>query len=148
MTLGGETRRRIAIAGGSGYGGAETLRWLAEHPAFDVVGVTSRSHAGKAIAEVHPNLAGFHDKLRFVAQPEELLATNPDAVVLALPHKEAATQARALFALLPDLRIVDLSGDHRLDDPRIYESAYGAAHPHPDELTSGAWVYRLPEELG
>jgi LysW-gamma-L-alpha-aminoadipyl-6-phosphate/LysW-L-glutamyl-5-phosphate reductase len=139
------TRVRVAIAGGSGYGGAETLRWLAEHPTFEVCGLSSRSHAGKGVADVHPQLAGFHANLRFVAQPEDLLATNPDAVVLALPHKEAASQARTLFAMMPDLRIVDLSGDHRLDDPRIYETAYGAAHPHPDELTSGAWVYGLPE---
>src|SRR5687767_8894528 len=28
-------RIRVAIAGGSGYGGAESLRWLAEHPVFE-----------------------------------------------------------------------------------------------------------------
>jgi N-acetyl-gamma-glutamyl-phosphate reductase len=40
---------------------------------------------------------------------------------------------------------LDLSGDHRLDDPRAYESAYGAAHPHPEELTGGRWVFGSPE---
>ena len=138
-------RIRVAIAGGSGYGGAETLRWLAEHPTFDVVSVTSRSHAGKSVADVHPNLAGFHEKLRFVAGVEELLAAQPQAVVMALPHKEAAAQAKQFLVAQPDLRLVDLSGDHRLDDPTTYEKAYGAAHPHPDELTSGAWIYGVPE---
>jgi len=138
-------RIRVAIAGASGYGGAETLRWLADHPTFEVCAVTSRSHAGKSVADVHPHLAGFHETLKFVATPEESLAAKPDAVVLALPHKESATNARRLLASKPDLRIVDLSGDHRLDDPKTYESAYGAAHPHPDELTSGAWIYGIPE---
>ena len=101
--------------------------------------------AGKSVADVHPNLAGFHEKLRFVAGPEELLASKPDAIVLALPHKEAASQARRLLAAAPHLRIVDLSGDHRLADPAQYETHYGAAHPHPEELTSGAWIYGLPE---
>jgi N-acetyl-gamma-glutamyl-phosphate/LysW-gamma-L-alpha-aminoadipyl-6-phosphate reductase len=138
-------RIRIAIAGGSGYGGAETLRWLAEHPAFDVVAVTSRAHAGKAVTDVHSNLAGFHEKLTFVGDVAQLLAAQPDAVILALPHKEAASHAKQFLVTHHDLRLVDLSGDHRLDDPTVYEKAYGAAHPHPDELTSGAWIYGLPE---
>jgi N-acetyl-gamma-glutamyl-phosphate reductase len=138
-------RIRIAIAGASGYGGGETLRWLAEHPSFEVCGVSSRSHAGKSVADVHPNLAGFHEKLRFVATPEELLASKPEAVVLSLPHREAASHAKTLAAAAPSLRMIDLSGDHRLADPKQYETAYGGAHPHPEELTGGAWIYGIPE---
>jgi N-acetyl-gamma-glutamyl-phosphate reductase len=138
-------RFRVAIAGASGYGGGETLRWLADHPSFDVCGVSSRSHAGKSVADVHPQLAGFHEKLRFVAEPKDLLAAKPDAVVLALPHREAAAHASTLLAAAPGLRLVDLSGDHRLGDPKSYEAAYGAPHPHPEELTSGAWIYGAPE---
>jgi N-acetyl-gamma-glutamyl-phosphate/LysW-gamma-L-alpha-aminoadipyl-6-phosphate reductase len=139
------SRLRVAIAGGSGYGGAESLRWLADHPHFEVCAVTSRGQAGKAVFEVHPNLAGFHGDLRFTAGPDDVVAAKPDAVILALPHKEAAAHARRLADALPQLRIVDLSGDHRLADPKQYESAYGAAHPHPDELTSGRWIYGIPE---
>lgn len=138
-------RFRVAIAGGSGYGGAETLRWLAEHPRFEVVAASSRQHAGKPVADVHANLAGFHGALRFSAAVDEMLAAQPDAVILALPHKEAASHARQLLAVHHDLRIVDLSGDHRLGDPAVYAAAYGAPHPHPEELTSGAWIYGLPE---
>ena len=147
MTVPGR-RVRVAIAGGSGYGGAETLRWLAEHPVFEVVGVTSRSHAGKGVADVHPNLLGFHGALRFVAEPTDALAAAPDAFVLALPHREAAAWARRLLDAKPDLRVVDLSGDHRLADPAAYEAAYGAKHPHPEELTSGRWAFGLPEADG
>jgi len=138
-------RFRVAIAGGSGYGGAETLRWLSDHPAFEVRAVTSRSHAGKAVADVHPHLAGFHEGLRFVAEPTDALAAKPDAFFLALPHREAAAWARKLLDASAALRIVDLSGDHRLADPAVYEKAYGAAHPHPEELTSGRWAFGLPE---
>jgi LysW-gamma-L-alpha-aminoadipyl-6-phosphate/LysW-L-glutamyl-5-phosphate reductase len=136
---------RVAIAGASGYGGAETLRWLVDHPHFEVAAVTSRTHAGKGVADVHPFLAGFHDGLRFVAEPMDALAAAPDAFVLALPHKESATWARRLLGAAPELRIVDLSGDHRLCDEASYRSAYGADHPHPDELRSGRWIFGLPE---
>lgn len=138
-------RVRVAIAGGSGYGGAESLRWLAEHPVFEVVAVTSRSAAGKGVEQVHPNLAGFHTSLRFVAEPSDAVAADPDVFILALPHKESAAWARKLLAAKPSLRIVDLSGDHRLDDAAIYKAAYGADHPHPEELSSGRWVFGLPE---
>ncbi len=138
-------RARVGIAGGSGYGGAETLRWLLAHPQLEVCGVTSRSHAGTPVDAVHPNLAGFVDGLAFVAGPEELLATEPDVVVLALPHRHAAEHAAALVAARPSLRVVDLSGDHRLADADAYRTHYGAEHPHPSALASGAWVYGLPE---
>ena len=138
-------RLRVAIAGGSGYGGAETLRWLTDHPAFELAAVTSRTHAGKTVADVHPHLAGFHEGIRFVAEPTDALAASPNAFVLALPHRESAAWARKLLTAAPTLRIVDLSGDHRLADPAAYRAAYGADHPHADELTSGRWVFGLPE---
>lgn len=140
-----ERRLRVAVAGGSGYGGAETLRWLESHPAFEVCGLTSRSAAGKSVADVHPHLAGFHPSLRFVAEPTDCLGAAPDAFVLALPHKESAAWARRLLTADPRLRIVDLSGDHRLGDGAAYRAAYGADHPHPDELASGRWTFGLPE---
>lgn len=138
-------RFRVAIAGASGYGGAETLRWLVGHPGFDVVGVTSRSNAGKRVPEVHPHLAGFYDELAFVEEPQELLANEPDVVVLALPHRYAAAYASALHGIYPELRLVDLSGDHRLDDEALYREHYHADHPHPEQLTSGDWKYGLVE---
>lgn len=139
------SRFRIGIAGASGYGGAETLRWLVAHPGFEVCGITSRSNAGKPLEAVHPHLSGFYRGLTFVEGPEQLLATSPDAVVMALPHRHAAAYAATLHATFPELRIVDLSGDHRLDDEALYRRHYGGDHPHPEALRSGEWVYGLPE---
>jgi N-acetyl-gamma-glutamyl-phosphate reductase len=64
-------------------------------------------------------------------------------VLLGLPHKISARH-------VPDIvkagaRIVDLSGDFRLRDPMAYQAYYGAAHPHPEELTKRTFVYGLPE---
>ena len=46
----------VSIIGGSGYGGGEALRLLLEHPNVDVKQVTSRSHMGEFVYQVHPNL--------------------------------------------------------------------------------------------
>jgi [amino group carrier protein]-6-phospho-L-2-aminoadipate/5-phospho-L-glutamate reductase len=136
---------RVGIAGGRGYGGAESLRWLLAHPLFEVSGVTSRRHAGERVDTVHPHLAGFYRDLTFTQKPEDLLADDPDAIILALPHKHSAEHAKRLLDAKPDLRVVDLSGDHRLGDAASYGEAYGVEHPHPEELTGGGWVYGVPE---
>ncbi len=142
----GSGRYRIGIAGASGYGGAEALRWLVAHPHFEVCGVTSRANVGRSVAEVHPHLAGFYEDLTFVSDPEDLLGTQPDAVILALPHRFAAAYAHALRTVYPELRLVDLSGDHRLGSAATYRAHYDADHPYPDQLTSGDWVYGLTEQ--
>ena len=40
---------RVGIVGGTGYAGAELLRFLAAHPAVEVVAITSRSEEGQAV---------------------------------------------------------------------------------------------------
>ncbi|MBK7935449.1 MAG: hypothetical protein IPK01_18645 [Acidobacteria bacterium] len=63
-----DRRIRIAIFGGSGYGGSELLRILLFHPNAEIVLVTANEHAGKAVSEVHRNLNGITD-LRFEQAP-------------------------------------------------------------------------------
>ena len=46
----------VSIIGGSGYGGGELLRLLLGHPQVEVKQVTSRSHLGEYVYQVHPNL--------------------------------------------------------------------------------------------
>ena len=43
---------KIAIFGGSGYGGSELLRILLFHPNAKIVLVTANEHAGKAVGDV------------------------------------------------------------------------------------------------
>ena len=42
----------VAVLGGAGYAAGELLRLLLQHPKVTGLLVTSRSHAGKSIAEV------------------------------------------------------------------------------------------------
>jgi LysW-gamma-L-alpha-aminoadipyl-6-phosphate/LysW-L-glutamyl-5-phosphate reductase len=65
-----------------------------------------------------------------------------DIVLLGLPHKVSATKMPAL--LRSGARIVDLSGDFRLRDPKVYAKSYGGEHPCPEYL-AGTFVYGLPE---
>jgi N-acetyl-gamma-glutamyl-phosphate/LysW-gamma-L-alpha-aminoadipyl-6-phosphate reductase len=126
-----------SIIGGSGYTGGELLRLLTAHPEAEVQQVTSRSHLGEYVYQVHPNLRK-RTALKF---------TDPDALepcevlFLALPHGEAQHKIEEYSRLAP--RIVDLSADFRLRTPEAYQRWYGQAHAAPDWLPR--FVYGLPE---
>ena len=52
---------KVGIIGGTGYTGVELLRLLIQHPQVEIAVVTSRSEAGKSVAELFPNLRGHLD---------------------------------------------------------------------------------------
>jgi hypothetical protein len=112
---------RVAIFGGSGYGGSELLRILMFHPNVEIAFVTAHEHAGKRVAEVHKNLLGLTN-LEFQRAPEDMSSANDiDLAFFALPHG----QAMDLIPKLPDhVKAIDLSGDFRIDDAAIFEQHY------------------------
>jgi len=112
---------RVAIFGGSGYGGSELLRILLFHPNAEIVLVTANEHAGKAVGEVHKNLFGLTN-LRFEKSPEDLSTLkNVDVAFFALPHGQALN----LIPQLPEnVKAIDLSGDFRLSDADAFRQFY------------------------
>ncbi|HLT31490.1 MAG TPA: N-acetyl-gamma-glutamyl-phosphate reductase [Myxococcaceae bacterium] len=135
-------RLKAVVIGGTGYGGAEILRRLLFHPGVEVARVTAVDNIGKSIGEVHFNLAGLSD-LKFQELPPKQAVEGMDVAFLAMPHK--ITAKVALEIIDSGVRIVDLSGDFRLRDPKSYETFYGVAHPDPSKLTEGVFTYGMPE---
>src|ERR1051325_247519 len=134
------SKLRIGIFGGSGYGGAELLRILLFHPHAEVALVTANEHAGKAVGEVHRNLHG-RTNLRFEKAPEEFESLSSlDCLFLALPHGQALEIAPKLPT---GLKVIDLSGDFRLRDAAAFEEHYGRAHTAAD--LQREFVYGLTE---
>lgn len=128
---------RIAILGASGYAGGELVRLVDGHPGLDLVHLAGHTSAGDRLASVHPQLRGG-DRVIDGIDPD---AVDADLAFLALPHGASAAPAHRLRER--GVRVVDLGSDYRLSTPERYEEAYGAAHPHPEQL--GRWVYGLPE---
>ena len=131
---------RVAIFGGSGYGGSELLRILLFHPNAEITLVTANEHAGKAVSEVHRNLLRLTD-LRFESAPADLSRLDElDIAFFALPHG----QALSLVPHLPNnVKVVDLSGDFRIDDPEIFKNFYKL--DHPASTLQKQFVYGLTE---
>jgi N-acetyl-gamma-glutamyl-phosphate reductase common form len=132
-------RIRAAIFGGSGYGGSELLRILLFHPNVEVVLVTAGEHAGKRVDEVHRNLYGL-TSLQFEQNPVDLgELAEIDLAFFALPHGQALT----MVPHLPEhIKVIDLSGDFRLDDPVEFEKFYNQQHAG---AIQGEFVYGLTE---
>ncbi|MGB7069531.1 MAG: N-acetyl-gamma-glutamyl-phosphate reductase [Pyrinomonadaceae bacterium] len=137
---GSGSKIRIAIFGGSGYGGSELLRILLLHPNAEIVLVTANDHADKCVAEVHRNLNGLTD-LRFEKSPDDLSKVGElDVAFFALPHGHALK----LIPLLPDgVKVIDLSGDFRLEESELFERYYGL--DHTAQALQKSFVYGLTE---
>src|SRR5512136_2576481 len=139
--MAGCKRYRAAVIGGSGYGGAEMIRRLLLHPEVELARVASVDLVGEPLGAAHPSLEG-RTPLVFEDLAPAAAADGMDVVLLALPHKVAATKVPELAAI-PSLKVVDMSGDFRLRDAAAYERYYGRAHPAPALLAE--FTYGLPE---
>lgn len=134
------SKLRIGIFGGSGYGGSELLRILLQHPHADIQFVTANEHAGKAVSEVHKNLLGLTE-LRFVKAPENVESLNElDCACFALPHGQAMEFAPKLP---PNVKVIDLSGDFRLSDAEVFAEHYGREQTAMEAQSQ--FVYGLTE---
>lgn len=133
-------RARVAILGATGYGGAELLRLLLQHPGVEVAHATSRSAAGTPISKLHRNLHGITD-LQFSAPTDQELIDDADIVFGSLPHGASAEVLAPLINA--GVRVIDLSGDFRLKSLDEYRRWYKREHPHPQLLSRAQ--YGCPE---
>ena len=134
---------RVAVIGAAGYAGGELLRLLTQHPEVGDWVATSRSQAGKPIAEVHPALAGTSEARFSSATPGEI-ARGRDVVFLCLEHGESSRVAAEVFDAGPGL-VIDLAADFRVRDPKLYARYYG---PHPAPELLSRFTYGLADVAG
>ncbi len=141
---------RIGILGASGYGAGELLRLLTQHPAAEVVSLTTTSQVGRPVAQVHPHLRGFYDlRLAEALDLDALLAADYGVVLSALPHGasgptlDGLLRAAGTHRRRERLRVIDLSGDFRLAEADLHARHYPHSPFLPDRRRE--FVYGLPE---
>ena len=131
----------VGIVGGTGYTGVELLRLLLRHPQVTVRVLTSRTEAGKRVADMFPSLRG-HTDLEFSDLNLDLLK-QCDVVFFATPHGVAMQHAKELVAA--QTKVIDLAADFRLQNLEQFEKWYGLQHSCPDILQNSA--YGLTEKI-
>lgn len=130
--------KKIGIIGGTGYTGRELARILSVHPGVEITAMTSRQNAGTKVSDMQPNLKGYVD-LEFTENIPD--SADVDLVFTATPHGASMKQIPSLME--QGIRTVDLSGDYRFKNKKVYEDWYGFEHTDPDNLSEA--VYGLPE---
>lgn len=130
----------IAICGGSGYTGVELLRLLLAHPDVEIRAITSEKSAGKKIGELFPHLKDISN-LVFEPLEKEKIRDKAEVFFLALPH--GTSQEVADYLVKNSKKVIDLSADYRLKDPKVYEEWYKIPHRFIESLSKA--VYGLPE---
>ncbi len=131
---------KVAVAGASGYMGAELLRLLFNHPSVQLVAATSERLEGEPLDALYPHLRGL-TTLAFQSLDPERLAREAECVFLGLPYMES-------HKVVPVLRrhgrkVIDLSADYRLKDATAYATWYKTLHTDPAGLAEA--IYGLPE---
>lgn len=140
------------VLGGSGYVAGELLRLLAFHPHFIIGGVMSDSQPGELVGNSFPHLARLFGDSRFKSKEEitEGLGKLPRwALFCAAPHGAAAPLVDSLLTAAQkagtEMRVVDISADHRFADAGAYQAVY--RHPHGAPQRLAEFTCAVPEHL-
>jgi N-acetyl-gamma-glutamyl-phosphate reductase len=131
---------RVGVVGARGYTGEELIRLLVRHPYVRLTYLAATVEEPVPIEEVFPKFAGV---VRLDCEKFDVArsAARCDLLFLALPHTASMDYVPQLAK--KGLRIVDLSADYRLKDPKVYAAWYHKAHRDTGNLKR--FVYGLPE---
>lgn len=133
----------VGIIGGSGYIGAELLRYALIHPRLEIRWVTANTRVGEEIAAVLPNLGGFARGTFLPLEEAERRLGEVRAVFVSLPHNQSQTVIPALVEKAPGTVFIDMAGDFRTNDLEGYRRYYGREHAAPQWLPR--FIYGLTE---
>ena len=136
-------KKKVGILGASGYTGAELVRLLLRHPKVELVLLTADRRAGQAMGDVFPQFAPYNLPRLTSIDGVDWPNSGIDLVFCALPHGTTQTVIKDVLSKAPQIKIVDLSADFRLQSGEAYAKWYGHAH-HALELQQEA-VYGLVE---
>ena len=131
---------RVGILGATGYAGAELVRLLSSHKHTEITMLASKSYAGQKMSDIFTSLRGICDIVLEEADAD-VAAAKCDVVFTALPHGVSHEVIKELHS--KGLKVIDLSGDFRYNDIKVYEEWYGVEHACPELLAES--VYGLCE---
>lgn len=130
---------KVSVIGATGYAGVELLRLLDGHPEAEIAMITSESSTGEAIASMYPHLSGRIEKNLTSMKDITAIAEVSDVVFIALPHGHAMKIGKQLRG--SKTKIIDLGGDYRFKDYKVFEQWYKVPHEDPEAQA----VYGLTE---
>ena len=107
-------------------------------PRIEITALIAKGHAGQSLAQVFPHLASLD--LPALVSSDEVDWDEIDVVFCGLPHGTAHSE---IGKLPKRIKIIDMSADFRLRDPKLYAEWYANEHSAPELLKEA--VYGLTE---
>lgn len=112
---------RVGIVGATGYGGAELVRLLAGHPQVRIANLYSSSSEGESLDKIFPHVYNLGLPALSSIDVDHLSKEN-DVVFFATPAGVSAKLSPQVVEM--GGRVIDLSGDFRLESPAVYQNWY------------------------
>ena len=128
----------VAIAGATGYIGLELIKLLCKHPKVKIEYICAQSSVGKSIYR-------FDSSIKKMSLPKISSLSSIDykrikILFTALPNGEAQKISKKIKS---KVKIIDLSGDFRFNNPKIYKKWYKSNHKSKELIKDS--IYSLPE---
>ncbi|MGE0267194.1 MAG: N-acetyl-gamma-glutamyl-phosphate reductase [Candidatus Omnitrophota bacterium] len=130
---------KVGIIGVSGYSGFTALDLLLSHPCVRVTYAGANDTEGR-LTDIWPALKK-RTTLHCAKFNLDRAVKNCDVMFLAVPH--TASMAITPKLLEAGLKVIDLSGDYRLNSSAVYQKWYHVKHTDSQNLKKA--VYGLPE---
>jgi len=120
----------IGIIGGSGYLGKKLIQFCESHPFVDDYEIYGFNSSGENLFSISPELVNttFDKKVKNISE----LSLNLDLYFVSLPHGESLNIVPSLIDNWK--KVIDLSGDFRLNNSDLYPEWYGIEHSFPEFL--------------
>ncbi len=129
----------IVIAGATGYVGLDLIKVLSNHPNVKLKYLCAQKKIGKTINSFDKRI---NKKLPKISNINNVKWNDIDLLFTSLPNGKAQILVKKLFKY-NKLKIIDLSADFRIQDPKTYKKFYGKKHnaPHLSKFS----IYSIPE---
>ena len=128
----------VLIAGSTGYIGVQLVKLLSNHQNIIIKYLCGNSSIGKNISFFDKTLK--NRKLPKIVKFNKSYLKNVDIIFTALPNGEAQEISKHL---LVNNRLIDLSADFRLEDPKEYKKWYKINHKAVKNISNS--IYAIPE---
>ena len=128
----------VLIAGSTGYIGVQLVKLLSNHQNINIKYLCGNSSVGKNISFFDKTLN--NRKLPKIVKFNKSYLKNVDIIFTALPNGEAQEISKHL---LVNNRLIDLSADFRLEDPKEYKKWYKINHKAVKNISNS--IYAIPE---
>ena len=129
----------IAVLGATGYVGLDLVKILSDHPKVKIVYLCAQKKIGKNIQFFKKDIK---KKLPKISNSKFINWDKIDLLFTTLPSGESQVILKKILKY-KKLRIIDLSADFRLLNPKIFRKFYGFDHKAKDLLKKS--LYSLSE---